>query len=978
MRSFMESALLKGLTLAGAAVAVASCGGGGGGGGGNNAVGLPGSGVNPVNAYSLSLTSSVTQLPLNVLGSPAGIGVNAPYTTTLYVTGTRAGTRDSVPDGTSFACNVVPDGLEYGSLYYLDGDDAHEDDDGNALSYRAIALESSAGGASFHFHAGARAGIATITCAVTDPQSTKQVVATRQIAVGQSSGVSAQALIAAAAPGFVYAQNAGGPSALQVQARILDDAGQPVPDPAAGVSNVIARIVSTAGAADDFALLSAGGQLGKTVTLATIGGIAQFSLVSGAQTGSVLVEVVADRADNNVGNGITTQVGNALSIAVVDGSSSGDELAITSNGTLPGASVGQSYATILSASGGVAPYTWSLSSGSSLPGGLTLASDGIISGVPASGGTFRFIVRVRDSASSAASKLQEASITVAGGATGALTISASELPPKGSVGVYYAFAPNLTGGASPYAWSATTLPAGLAIDSRTGFITGTPSVSGKFTVVLTVADANGAQALRNLSLEIDGPSGGGVAVDNTAPTVLFTIPTSDLTGVDRCSDVIVRFDEAIDPITVNNVTMTVERVGGETFSMGTAAKLDDRTFTLKQLPGNCYSAGANYRLVLTDSIRDLSGNPLAQVVVPFSTGGQVDDVPPRTSYTIPPSNTVVDRCSDVIVRFNEAIDPVTVNNVSMFVRKVGGLIFSMGGTSQLDDRTFMLNQGGACYDAASNYELVLSSSIRDLAENPMVQEVVPFSTGGQVDNVPPRVAYTIPSSGAIVDRCSDIVVRFNEAIDPVTVNNVSMFVRRVGGSNFSMGGTSQIDDRTFTLNQGLSCYDQGTNYELVMTNSIRDLAQNAFVQDVVPFSTGGQVDTVAPQVAYTIPANGAVDVSPTGNVTVVFNEAIDTDTIQPQSFAVYEIDDFKGVIIDVLPTDTSLLAETDRRFTLGPDDPGSLWSFSIGRYYRVVMSTSPRDLAGNTIESLDPQPDNQPDDAPVSLIFEFRVGNLPN
>ncbi len=90
---------------------------------------------------------------------------------------------------TRFACNVVPD-VWYGSLYYLDGDDAHEDDDGNALSYRAIALESSAGGASFHFHAGARAGIATITCAVTDPQSTKQVVATRQIAVGQSSGVS--------------------------------------------------------------------------------------------------------------------------------------------------------------------------------------------------------------------------------------------------------------------------------------------------------------------------------------------------------------------------------------------------------------------------------------------------------------------------------------------------------------------------------------------------------------------------------------------------------------------------------------------------------------------------------------------------------------------------------------------------------------------------------------------------------------------
>ena len=979
MRSFMESALLKGLALAGTAVAVAGCGGGGGGDSGS---GLPGSGVTPENEYSLSLSSEATRLPLNTVEAPAGIGVNAPYTTTVYVIGHRGTTKDPIPDGSEFSCSVTPTGLDYGALYYLDGDDEHEDDDGNPVAYRAITLDSSSGGASFHFHAGATAGTATITCSVQDPQSQKQVSATRQITVGQASGVSSLAQIRAAAPGYVYAQNTSGPGMLQMEARILDDAGQPVPNPAAGVANVMASIVPTAGAADDFALLSAGGQLGKTVTLSSVKGIAQFSLISGAQTGSVLVQVVADRADNNVSNGIKTQVGNQLSVAVVDGSSSGDALAITSSETLPGASVGQSYATILAASGGVPPYSWSLKSGSSLPGGLTLSSDGIISGVPTSGGTFRFIVQARDSASSVASVLEEVSLSVAGGAAGSggtLTITAADIP-KGIAGVYYAFAPALAGGASPYAWSSTTLPVGLAIDSRTGFITGTPSVSGKFTVVLTVVDANGAQAVRNLSLEIDGPSGGGVAVDNTPPKVLFTIPASDSTGVDRCSDVIVRFDEAIDPITVNNVTMTVERVGGQTFSMGTATKLDDRTFALNQRLGSCYAAGANYRLVLTSSIRDLSDNALARVIVPFSTGGQIDDVPPRTSYTIPPSNTVVDSCSDVIVRFNEAIDPVTVNNVSMFVRKVGGLIFSMGGTAQLDDRTFMLNQGGTCYDPASNYELVLSASIRDLAENPMVQEVVPFSTGGQVDNVPPRVAYTIPSSGAIVDRCSDIVVRFNEAIDPVTVNNVSMFVRRVGGSNFSMGGTSQVDDRTFVLNQlsfNTGCYAPGTTYELVLTSSIRDVAQNTFVQDVVPFSTGGEVDTVAPQVAYTIPANGAVDVSPTGNVTVVFNEAIDIDTIQPQSFAVYEISGFKGAIIDALPTATSLLAETDRRFTLGPDDPATSLNFVTGRYYRVVMSTSPRDLAGNVIESLGTQPDNQPDDAPASLIFEFRVGNLP-
>lgn len=888
MRSFMESALLKGLTLAGAAVAVASCGGGGGS-SGSSAGGLPGSGVTPANDYSLSLTSATSQLPLNVFGASAGIGVNAPYTTTLYVTGTRAGTRDPIPDGTNLACSVVPEGLESGALFYLDGDEEHEDEDGNPVGYRAITLDSSAGGASFHFHAGATAGTATITCSVTDPQSSKLVTATSSIAVGQSSGVSAQAQIAPAAPGFVYAQNTNGPSVLQLQARILDDAGQPVPNPAAGVSNLIARIVSTPGAADDFALLSAGGQLAKTVTLATIGGIAQFSLVSGAQTGSVLVEVIADRADNNVGNGVSTQVGNAVSIAVVDGSSSGEALAITSNGTLPGASVGQSYATILSASGGVPPYAWSLSSGSSLPGGLTLASDGIISGVPTSGGTFRFIVRARDSAGTPAEKLQEVALTVAGettGSGGTLTVTAADLP-KGSVGAYYAYAPAVTGGASPYAWVSTALPTGLALDSRTGFITGTPTASGTYPVVLTVTDANGVQANRNLSMVIDGAAGGGVGVDTTAPKLLFSIPTDGSTDVDRCSNIVARFDEAI--------------------------------------------------------------------------------------------------------------DPVTVTNVSLFVRRRGGQTFSMASVSKLDDSTFALNQGDVCYDATANYELVLTDSIRDVSGNPLVASVVGFSTGGAVDTVAPQVAYTIPQRDAQeVDRCSDVVVRFNEAIDPVTVNNVSMYVRRQGGATFSMAGTEQIDDRTFVLSQfdEGGCYDPGTRYELVLTDSIRDVAQNTLVPDVVPFSTGGELDTTPPRVAYTIPADGAVDVSPTADVTVVFNEAMDTNSIVPQSFAVYRITGFGGTPTQVtvgsgsdtspstLPTATDLIAETDRRFTFGPVEyvdalPRLGLNLVPGQHYRVVMSASPRDLAGNQICNTSGQcgtTASPVEGATPSYSFEFRVG----
>ena len=68
---------------------------------------------------------------------------------------------------------------------------------------------------------------------------------------------------------------------------------------------------------------------------------------------------------------------------------------ITSPSSLPPASVGQSYSTQLTATG-LAPMTYDIISGS-LPLGLTISDSGRISGVPTTGGTYSFVVRVRDS-----------------------------------------------------------------------------------------------------------------------------------------------------------------------------------------------------------------------------------------------------------------------------------------------------------------------------------------------------------------------------------------------------------------------------------------------------------------------------------------------------------------------------------------------------------------------------------------------------
>jgi len=67
--------------------------------------------------------------------------------------------------------------------------------------------------------------------------------------------------------------------------------------------------------------------------------------------------------------------------------------------TLPAGSVGVAYSATLQASGGTTPYTWSIATASGpLPTGLTLATNGVISGSPSTSGNFGFMVVVTDAA----------------------------------------------------------------------------------------------------------------------------------------------------------------------------------------------------------------------------------------------------------------------------------------------------------------------------------------------------------------------------------------------------------------------------------------------------------------------------------------------------------------------------------------------------------------------------------------------------
>jgi hypothetical protein len=162
------------------------------------------------------------------------------------------------------------------------------------------------------------------------------------------------------------------------------------------------------------------------------------------------------------------------------------KLAVTST-ALPLATQGTSYAATLQASGGIAPYTWSLYSGS-LPAGLSLGSDGVISGTPTGHGTSGFTVQVTDSNSTSATARLHFSFLVNKAAP--LAITTTGALDTASQGSSYFEQLGADGGVAPYTWTLGSgkLPAGLQLDPS-GFISGTPTHFGTSTFTVDVTDS---------------------------------------------------------------------------------------------------------------------------------------------------------------------------------------------------------------------------------------------------------------------------------------------------------------------------------------------------------------------------------------------------------------------------------------------------------------------------------------------------------
>jgi len=163
----------------------------------------------------------------------------------------------------------------------------------------------------------------------------------------------------------------------------------------------------------------------------------------------------------------------------------------------PGICVRYGYKTVyyfpLTASGGVGSKTWSWApvAPSSLPPGLNLAN-GEVSGTPTLLGTYQVSITVTDSGSPQAQTSVTYTIMIMNPPPPAVATS-PVLVPGATINQQYSFTLTATGGIPPYQnWSESgALPPGLAFSTQ-GILSGTPTQTGSFPIVVTVQDSTGA------------------------------------------------------------------------------------------------------------------------------------------------------------------------------------------------------------------------------------------------------------------------------------------------------------------------------------------------------------------------------------------------------------------------------------------------------------------------------------------------------
>ncbi len=187
-----------------------------------------------------------------------------------------------------------------------------------------------------------------------------------------------------------------------------------------------------------------------------------------------------------------------------------------------------------------------------------------------------------------------------------------------------------------------------------------------------------------------------------------------------------------------------------------------------------------------------------------------------------------------------------------------------------------------------------------------------------------------PENGATnVPTTATVSITFNEAMNSATIN-ATTFTVSAGGAPVPGAISSSGTTYTFTPAASLAA---GTVYTVTVTTGVTNVAGNPMAANFAStFTTAAAVDTTPPVVSTVSPANGVANVPTTSTVSVTFNEAMNSATINATSFTVSA----GGTLV------AGAISPSGTTYTFTPAA-----NLAAGTVYTVTVTTGVTDVAGN-------------------------------
>ncbi|MBD9358871.1 Ig-like domain-containing protein [Methylomonas albis] len=369
----------------------------------------------------------------------------------------------------------------------------------------------------------------------------------------------------------------------------------------------------------------------------------------------------------------------------------------------------------------------------------------------------------------------------------------------------------------------------------------------------------------------------GVGGDTTAPQLLSITPNDGALDVYGNNPIVLSFSESLNQSTVNSNSVGLF-VNGSIVRPSISFSGDSRTVTLNyNLP-----ASSVVTVLLTNDIKDLSGNRLADTAKVFATTATSDTTRPSIATALPGNGAYnVLSKNKVVLYSNEPLKGSSLQS-ALHVSQNGVLV---NGTVQLigDGRTLVYTPAQPWVKEAY-IEVFLDSTAQDQSGNALNSfhsqfriEEDPAQKAPYVVNLNFNYYYYYNNYNPNLPLNPVIDLQFNEALDPSTVNSSTLVLRDGYYGNEVPVTVSLLKGSRVVRLQPTDPLTANQYYYVGIRSGLKDAGGTTTEQASDynwSFRTGDAEDGIAPKVTALSPADAATNVGINNRISIRFDEAV--------------------------------------------------------------------------------------------------------